>query len=243
LLDGVGAAVAESEVVLGGAAFVAVAFDVDLLIRIALEEGSGFFESYTSVGTDVGLVEVEVSIANFLGEEFFKAGTLRRRRRRRSANRDADVGVSAAAGAGGGDGVSSGVGGGDGGGALRGDRADFGSNGNIGGIGGGPGELGGFTLVDDGAIGGNADGGLGGYGRRSWRRRRSGGRLLIARGNKEESCRSENEKRAVQRGVRMIHSCPPRTLLTGFRAKSTGRRIIPPEAGFREYIATRYIVK
>ena len=40
----------------------------------------------------------------------------------------------------------------------------------------------------------------------------------------------------------MIHSCPPRTLLHGCRAKSTGRRIIPPEGGFREYIAIRYIV-
>src|SRR6266702_4288217 len=38
LFDGVGAAIAEGEVVFGGAAFIAMAFDIDLFIRIALEE-------------------------------------------------------------------------------------------------------------------------------------------------------------------------------------------------------------
>src|SRR5690348_7634115 len=69
LLDGVGAAIAQSEVVLGGAAFVAVAFDDDLCIRITLEERSGLLERYAGVRADIGLVEVEVGIADFLCEE------------------------------------------------------------------------------------------------------------------------------------------------------------------------------
>jgi hypothetical protein len=211
LLDGVGTAIAESEVVLGGAAFVAVAFDDDLCIRIALEERSGFLERCAGVRTDIGLVEVEVSVADFLIEEFGEGGSLgRRRRRRRCVDGDADGGIGAAAGTAGGDGIGGGVGRGDGGGALRSDGADFGSDGDVGGVGGGPGELGGFAFVDGSAIGGDADGGFGGGRWWRWRGRRNGLWLLIASGHEEKRRRSDNEKRTMQRGVRVIHSCPPR---------------------------------
>ena len=56
LFDGIGTAIAESEVVLGGAAFVTMAFDIDLGVRIAFEEGSGLFEGLASVRPDVRLV-------------------------------------------------------------------------------------------------------------------------------------------------------------------------------------------
>src|ERR1700731_4397064 len=49
LLDGVGTAIAQSEVVFGGAAFVAVAFDGDVGLGIALAEGSGFLTCIAGV--------------------------------------------------------------------------------------------------------------------------------------------------------------------------------------------------
>ena len=188
LLDGVGAAIAKSKVVFGGAAFVAVAFDGDVGEWVALEEGSGLFERYAGVRTNVGLIEIEVSVAHFPGEELLEAGSPGLfDDRRRHVDRDADVGIGAAAGTAGGDGVSGGVGRGDGGGALRSDSANFRTDGGVGGVGGGPSKLGGFALVDGGAIGGDAHGRLGGDRGRSRRRRRWQRLFLVATDDKQKS--------------------------------------------------------
>jgi len=69
-LTAFGAAIAKSEVVFSGAAFVAVAFNGDVSEWVALEEGSGLFERYAGVRTNVGLIEIEISVTHFLGEEF-----------------------------------------------------------------------------------------------------------------------------------------------------------------------------
>src|SRR4051812_3132075 len=61
LLGGAGAAIAESEVVFGGTALVAMAFNGDALGRVVAEILGGFAESGASVGTNVGLVEVKVA--------------------------------------------------------------------------------------------------------------------------------------------------------------------------------------
>src|SRR5258708_7350870 len=105
LLDGVGAAIAKGEVVFSGAALVAVAFDGDVGEWVALEEGSGLFERYAGVRTNVCLIEIEISVTHFLCEEFFKGGTFGLfNDRSGDIDGDADVGISAAAGTAGGDG-------------------------------------------------------------------------------------------------------------------------------------------
>ena len=170
LLDGVGAAIAKGEIVFSGAAFVAVAFDGDVGEWVALEEGSGLFERYAGVRTNVGLIEIEVSVAHFLGEKLLEAGSPGLfDDRRRHVDRDADVGIGAAAGTAGGDGIGGGISRRDGGGALRSDGANFRTDGDVGGVGGGPSKLGGFALVDGGAIGGDAHGGFRGGWWRRWR--------------------------------------------------------------------------
>src|SRR6267378_8088348 len=83
LLDGGGAAIAEPEVVFGGAALVAVAFDGDFESRIVFQEIRRLRECLASVGTNVGLVVVEISVTHFSQEEFLVRGSRRRRRRRR----------------------------------------------------------------------------------------------------------------------------------------------------------------
>ena len=80
LLGGAGAAIAESEVVFGGTALVAMAFNGDALGRVVAEILGGFAESGASVGANVGLVEVKVSVADFLGEDFVLRGVVRRER-------------------------------------------------------------------------------------------------------------------------------------------------------------------
>src|SRR6266404_2363626 len=198
LLDGVGAAIAKGEIVFSGAAFVAVAFDGDVGEWVALEECSGLFERYAGVRTNIGLVEIEVSVAHFPGEEFFKAGPLGFfNDGRRDIDGDADVGIGAAAGTAGGDGIGGGFSRRDGGGALRSDGANFRTDGDVGGVGGGPSKFGGFALADRGAIGGYAHGGFGGDGRRCGRRRWSSRWFLVASGNEEESGRSKHEECAV----------------------------------------------
>src|SRR4029077_15246927 len=78
LLDGAGAAIAKAEVVFGGAALVAVAFDDDFDRRGPLQEVRGRREGDAGVGTNVGLVVVKVGVTHFLIE----IGLARRRRRR-----------------------------------------------------------------------------------------------------------------------------------------------------------------
>ncbi len=170
LLDGIGTAIAEGEVVFGGAALVAMTLDGDAHGGILLEEGSVFLESRFGIATDFGAVVIEVGIANFLEEELVESrgaicGGLGRNRR--SVNRDADGRVSIAAGAAGGDGVGGGSAGSDRGAALGGNGADFWSDGNVGGVGGGPGKADGIAGIDGSLIGGKRCGGLhGGW----WRR-------------------------------------------------------------------------
>src|SRR4029077_12564061 len=70
LLGGAGAAIAESEVVFGGAALVAVAFDGHANAGIIAQEFGGLGERLASVGADVRFVEIKIGVANFLEEEF-----------------------------------------------------------------------------------------------------------------------------------------------------------------------------
>src|SRR6266446_5839253 len=121
LLDRVGAAVAETEIVFGGTTFVAVAFDGRLDRRMSLQEVRSRGKSSASVGTNVGLVVVEIGIAHFSQKEFILRGPRWRRRWwRRRIDRDGSGGAGGAAGAGGGNRVGRGVGGRDLGRALSG---------------------------------------------------------------------------------------------------------------------------
>src|SRR5208283_3628176 len=73
LFDGGSAAITESEVVFGGAAFVAMAFDGDANLRVVAEEIGGFAESILGVSANIRLVVIEVGVTNFLEEEFVQA--------------------------------------------------------------------------------------------------------------------------------------------------------------------------
>jgi hypothetical protein len=81
-LDGIGAALSECKVVFGGTALVAVAFNGEALVRIALQEVGGFLKSDAGIGTNISLVVVEVGVAYFFEEEFLEGFRLSRRRRR-----------------------------------------------------------------------------------------------------------------------------------------------------------------
>src|SRR5258708_33129930 len=112
LLHGAGTAIAEAQVVFRGAPLVAVAFDGYLEPRIVFQEIRGLRERGTGIGTKVGLVVVEIGIADFSHEEFVVRGPRWwRRRRRRCIDRDACGGAGGAAGTGGGNRVSRRVGG------------------------------------------------------------------------------------------------------------------------------------
>ena len=60
--DGAGTTVAESKVVFGGAALVAMTFDGDALGRIVAQILRRLTESGASIRANVGLVEVEVGV-------------------------------------------------------------------------------------------------------------------------------------------------------------------------------------
>src|SRR6266849_9346391 len=111
LLDGAGAAIAEREVVFGGAALVAVAFDGHAKLRIVAQELGGRGERLASVLANVGFVEIEVSVADCIIEDLVEIQLrLGLDRRRRSADGYARGGVGGAAGTAGGDGIRRGVG-------------------------------------------------------------------------------------------------------------------------------------
>src|SRR5208282_1087661 len=95
LFDGVGAAIAESEVVLGGAAFIAMAFDGRADLRIVAKEIGGLGEGLLGVCADVSLVVIEVGVAHFLEEELVQGGlgSFGGRRRRRNGDGDAYAGA------------------------------------------------------------------------------------------------------------------------------------------------------
>ena len=211
LLDGVGAAIAEGKVVFGGAAFVAVALDGDVGLRIFFEEVGIVAERLLSVRADVGLIKIEIGVFDFLGEEFIEGGSLDRFGWR-SGNVDGDArrGIRAAAGTACGDGICGGVRRSDGGGTLHRDGTDFGRDGDVIGVGGGPGELGGLTLVDGRGIRGESDRGLRSR-RRRRRRRWCGLGWFFAADNEEKRSGSENQQGSVERAARLNHACPPKT--------------------------------
>jgi hypothetical protein len=68
ILDGSSAAIAEDQVVFSGAAFVAMAFDGGLDLRMAAEEFGGFAKSLAGISADIGFVKVEVRVFHFLQE-------------------------------------------------------------------------------------------------------------------------------------------------------------------------------
>src|SRR5260370_41145897 len=114
LLDGVGPANAQGQVVFRGAAFVAVAFDGRFEPRIVLQEVRGCRERGAGIRTNVGLVVVEIGIAHSSCEEFVVRGPhWRRRRWRRRVHRDRRGGGGGAAGTRGGNCGSRRGGGGD----------------------------------------------------------------------------------------------------------------------------------
>src|SRR2546423_3462869 len=69
LFDGASATVAEREVVLGGAALVAVTLDGDTHLRVVAQEVRGLSEGFAGIGANITFVEVKISIAHFLEEE------------------------------------------------------------------------------------------------------------------------------------------------------------------------------
>src|SRR5580704_15221626 len=72
LLGGIGAAVAESEVVFGGAALVAMAFDGHFDLRVVLQEVRSLGKGLTGIGANVGFVEVKIGVAHFPEEEIIQ---------------------------------------------------------------------------------------------------------------------------------------------------------------------------
>src|SRR5580704_16335991 len=136
--NGVGTTYAESEVVFGGAALVAVAFDVDANGWIGLEEVGSLGKILTSVGTNLGAVVIEVGVTHFLIEEFVAGQGRLDGWRSRAGDSDANAGVGVAGSVASGNGVGGAVAGCDGGGALRGDGAHFRRDGNVRRVGGGP---------------------------------------------------------------------------------------------------------
>src|SRR6266481_951932 len=150
LLDGVGTAIAEAEVVFGGAALIAMAFDGDFDRRVLLQEVRSRRERRTSVRTNVGLVVVKISVAYFLIE----IGLARRRRRWwGSIHGNSGSGAGGAAGTCRSDGVGCRVGRRDLGRALSSDGADVGSDAQLGGIGGIPAQSRRVTFVDGSGAG------------------------------------------------------------------------------------------
>src|SRR5712692_7763206 len=69
LLDRTGATIAEREVVFGGTALVAMAFDGHAKLRVIAQEVGGLGERFASVRANVGFVEVEIGVTDFLVEE------------------------------------------------------------------------------------------------------------------------------------------------------------------------------
>src|SRR3989442_600113 len=82
LLHGAGAAIAEAQIVFGGAALVAVSFDGHLNLRVVLQEIRGLRERLAGIGTNVRFVVIEICIAHFLQEELIEGGLRGRHWRR-----------------------------------------------------------------------------------------------------------------------------------------------------------------
>lgn len=210
ILDSIGAALAESEIVFGGTAFVAMTFDGEARVWITFQKVRVALKNFPRIGANGGGVIVEEGITHFLEEEFIEAGFRSFDDGCGNVDGNADTRLGIAAGSGSGKGVGSGVGRSDGGGTLRSDSANFRSDGDIGGVSRGPGELDGFTLVDGVAIGTDRGCGLHRCRGRGRRRRWSGYRLLFAASDQEKECGERDEQSANEQAVRVNHACPPR---------------------------------
>src|ERR1041384_2370330 len=93
LLGGVGAALAQSQVVFGGTAFVAVAFNLHLP-PLLLDELCSLSKLLLRIGPQIGLVIVEVNVSDHLSKELLVRNGRRRWSRcgRRSRGCDCDLG-------------------------------------------------------------------------------------------------------------------------------------------------------
>src|SRR6266436_1418760 len=136
LLDSVGSANAEAEVVFGGAALVAVAFNDDFNRGVLLQEVCSCGQRSARVRANVSLVVVEVGVTDFLVE--IGLGCWRRRRRWWSGHVHGSGGACRAAGTSRRDCVGRGVGRRNFGGALCSDGANVRSDGELRSIGGIP---------------------------------------------------------------------------------------------------------
>src|SRR5882757_5548962 len=72
LLDRRGAAIAQRQVVFRGTAFIAMAFDHNFDLRIVTQKIRGLGQRGSSVGTEVGFVEIKVSIAHLFQEHLLE---------------------------------------------------------------------------------------------------------------------------------------------------------------------------
>src|SRR5579871_5442352 len=68
LLHGVRALLPQAEIVFGGSALIAIAFDDYFDLRMRAQELRGLRKSVFRVGTQVGLVVIEVGVVNFTQE-------------------------------------------------------------------------------------------------------------------------------------------------------------------------------
>ena len=86
LLGGAGSAIAEREIVFGGAALIAMALDGGTSLRMIAEELRSLRKGGTRVSPNVSFIEVEVSVLDFLREQFrpVRFGSWRWRRSRRA---------------------------------------------------------------------------------------------------------------------------------------------------------------
>src|SRR5258706_2952598 len=218
LLDGAGAAIAEREVVFGGTALVAMAFDGDAELRVIAQEVSGLGESCAGVGANVRLVEIKIGVLDFLGEK--RIHVCRGRgfyRGRGGADRDARGAVRAAAGTAGRDGVGCGIGRRDFCGAFGGDGAYLRRDSKLRRVGGGPAQRGRVALANGSGIGGKRDGRL--SWRRCWRgrgRRGCWNRLLLTATGENGGNQTCHQQSAVQRTRDHNHSYPPQTYFKFF---------------------------
>ncbi len=108
---GSGAAVAETEVVFGGTAFVAVTFDGGLNVRVGAKNFGGGGESRARIGANVSFIQIEVRVFDAVLENSVSVAVGVGRLGIRFRNGYAHAGVGGAAGAGGGKSVGCRIGG------------------------------------------------------------------------------------------------------------------------------------
>jgi hypothetical protein len=129
LLDGAGAAIAQSEVVFGRTALVAMTLDRHPLCWIAAQVAGSLGQSSACVGPDIRLVKVEKSVADFSNKDFVLCCLCSRGSRGGHGN--SGGGVGGTTGTAGGNRVGGRSGGRNLCGTLRVDRADVGSDGQL----------------------------------------------------------------------------------------------------------------